>query len=554
MDGFASRKQHGRTGTSTFGGRVSASTSRGGIATALSDKVRQVHQNEIVQAMTIARHNPLVKAVVEKILTDTIDCRFSLRLKYGDEFVELPESERKLVETRWKSFMRSALWHMQVVGFALVQRDAKTMTPRVIPLEYVHVMFRESATTPREYWVEDPGTGKSMEARVFVKYHPDPMGALTSPASTVMPHALRYERVLANQDEADYHRTHPVWAIETEKNGVGRPSSDEHDEFYEGEVMERYASMHAAIHSQEMTDFDELQRLALTGYKRTIERAQRNQTAPLPMGVEQEAPYLNNFFLPMNQHITNGPRPEINPHFTAELELLESKVLQAFRVPPMVMGTSHAVRYASQPENAMKQWGATVRGIQRDVALMVEETYMYVAAELFRAYAEAIIGDRVQRERVSAVQSLMKDNNRSGGERKRQKNEQDDAVEREGAKPPKVNAEGELQMPETEGSLRRAQAVLSVSNPEVMLFIQERFSVVAEFHCHPTAELEDVQKIYEIGLISRDTMAQQAAEIMGMAPEFFLIGEEAQVEDARLRKRLFDIENPPEQVTPPKKK
>lgn len=580
------------------------------ITASMADRVLQVDHGQLSQVMAVARHNPLVKAVVEKILTDVADCRFTLRLKYGDDFVQLPESEQRLVETKWKSFMRDMLWHVQVVGFVVVAPDKNTMTPRVIPLDGVRVLFREGTATPRSYWAEDPGTGKRIESRIFVKYHPDGGGRLTSPASTVFAHAQRYERVLANQDEADYQRTHPVWAIEHEKNGSGRQDPLENDEFFEGEVMERYAQFHANVRRQEMVDFEDLQGVAVRNYHRTLERAERlGAGAPLPAGVHQ-APYLNNFFLPMNQRLATAPRPDMNPHFTAELELLESKVLQAFRVPPMVMETSHAIRYASQPEVAMKQWGATVRGIQRDVAAMMEDTYMYVAAPVFQAYAEAIIGGKVQSERTAALRQLL-ESERGGGERKRTRREKEgeeeedgeqvtplrailwtqqsevetesassssgaggeeerdgekrkqatrkqesrdtegeDEADREGAKPPEKNADGDLQLPETAGSLRRAQAVLSVTNPQVMVYIQAKFSVVAEFHCHPTATLEDITRLYDMGLISRDTFAEQAAELVGMPPELFLIGQDAQEEDARRRKKIQDITEPPEEKKP----
>lgn len=612
MDVFASKRSRGGRGT-----RSTAGISPGGtmvipgrqgnsITASMADRVVQVAHDQMAQVMAVARHNPLVKAVVEKILTDVADCRFTLRLKYGDDFVQLPESEQRLVETKWKSFMRDMLWHIQVVGFVVVAPDKSTMTPRVIPLDGVRVLFREGTATPRTYWAEDPGTGRRIESRLFVKYHPDSSGRLTSPASTVFAHAQRYERVLANQDEADYQRTHPVWAIEHEKNGAGRQDPLENDEFFEGEVMERYAQFHANVRRQEMVDFEDLQGVAVRNYHRTLERAERlGAGAPLPSGVHQ-APYLNNFFLPMNQRLATAPRPDMNPHFTAELELLESKVLQAFRVPPMVMETSHAIRYASQPEVAMKQWGATVRGIQRDVATMMEDTYMYVAAPVFQAYAEAIIGGKVQSERTAALRQLL-DSERGGGERKRTRREEkeeadeglplrailwtqqseaeaesaahaspsgddddvagekrkqatrkqeprdaegEDEADREGAKPPEKNADGDLQLPETVGSLRRAQQVLSVTNPQVMLYIQAKFSVVAEFHCHPTATLDDVTRLYEMGLISRDTLAEQAAELVGMSPELFLIGQDVQEEDARRRKKIQDITEPPEEKKP----
>lgn len=549
-------------GSSPGGTMVVPTGGRNGVVTAMADRVINVNPGQIQNVTKTARHNPLVKAVVEKILTDVVDCRFTLRLKYGDDFVLLPESEQRLVETKWKSFMRDVLWHLQTVGLVVVATDKSTMTPRIIPLNFVRVMFREGTNQPRTYWVEDPRTGKRIECRVFVKYHPDETGTLTSPASTVYNHAMRYERVLANQDEADYQRTHPVWAIETEKNGSGRPDPLEHDEFFEGEVLERYASFHANVQRQEMADFAEMQEMAVTSYRRTLDRAQRlNEAAPIPVGAHQ-APYLNNFFLPMNQRLAAAPRPDVNPHFTSELEMLESKVLQAFRVPPMIMETSHAIRYATQPEQAVKQWGATVRGIQRDMAAMMEDTYMYVAGPVFQAYAEAIIGTKVQSERASALQALVDRSTGAGGERKRQRRQEEDeakdaaqdAADREGARPPETNADGELQLPETDGSLRRAQAVLSVTNPQVMLYIQAKFSVVAEFHCHPTATLEDVTKLYQEGLISRDTYAEQAAELVGMSPDLFLRGEDAQLEDAKRRKKLQDVLEPPEEKPKPAKK
>lgn len=499
----------------------------------------------------LARRNPIVRSVLEKVMTDTVDCGFSIRLRYGADNIELRESEQRAISVVWPSFVRDVLWHMQVVGFVVVAATERSM-PRVVPLTYVRVLFTENAQRPRTYWAEDIATGKRLAALVFVKHHPIAgSGELTSPAATVMTHVARYDRILSNQDTADYHATHPVWAFENDRNGAGRPTPLEHDEFVEGELLERYTDWHAIVGRETRTTMEESQKEARHMWDLMVAKSER--AAPVSEGA-RAAPWLNNFLVPINQHIVSGPTPHHNVHFGAELELIESKILQAFRVPPAVMETTHAMRFASQPEAAARQWGATVRSVQQELADMMAEVYMYVAADIFAAYAAAII-ERVHTQQAAAMEEMARtatdggddDGDDGVGKRSRRKRIP------ETAEAPALNDDGVLQMPESDASLHRAARILSVGDSDIVAHLRAKLSVTVEFHCRPTVQLPELQQLYDGGLISRDTYAEHVAALMGMPKDAFLIGLEAQEKDARERKKVQDILTPPEEKAPPAK-
>jgi len=533
--------QHSAARRSRRSGGIGALTAgldslRGGFGAAAA--VTTVNAVHVAAVLTTAQTNPIVRAVLEKVMTDTVDCSFAIKLRYGTDTIELPESEQHSIASVWPSFVRSVLWHLQVVGLVVVAADRATHMPRVVPLQYVRVLFRENARESRTYWVEElSGSNKRVDALVFIKYHPlAGSGVLTSPAASVLEHAERYERVLANQDDADFHATHPVWTFENDRNGAGRPTPFERDEFVNGEVYEQYATWHAGVANEVESTMKQSQQVATRSYDAIVDKAGRS--AAVPVGAHA-APWLNNFFVPINQRLVPPPTPHANAHFTNELELIESKILQAFRVPPAVMETSHAMRYAAQPEMAMQQWGTTIRSMQRELSGMMADTYMFVASDLFAAYADAVLG-RVATERAAAINAI-----ETTSKSRAAAAAADAEPERSG--PPALNDDGVLQLPETEESLQRAARILSVADADIVAHLRAKLSVVVEFHCRPMLQLPELQQLFAEGLISRDVYARQAAELLGMAASSFLVGTEAQEKDARERKRIADIMEPPDE-------
>lgn len=487
-----------------------------------------VNPAHIALVCNVARTHPVVQTVIEKVLGDTVD-RFTIRLRYGDDRVDLPESEKRIIEVVWPSFVRELLWHLQVVGLAVVAADRDKKTPRIVPLAYVRVRFAESAAKPRVYWVEDLQSQRPLDAVVFIRNHPLADGTLTSPAAGVVHLANRYDRVLENQSDADFDGTHPAYLFEMDKNGRGIPDPQEHDQFFAGDLAEHYRDYHESVADQAQSILERSKRNAAAGFGDLVAKATRMGTRISPGATS--APWLNSLFVPLNQHVTAGPVPRPNPHFAIELETIESRILQAFRVPPAVMDSTQVHQFAAQNDVGLKQWGATVRSIQRELCTAMSETYMFVAADVFEAYAAAILGE-VGKERDAAAERVSK---RVRGD------------EPPVGKPPTTNDQGILQMPETDESMERAARVLSTSNAEVIAHLRAKLSVDVEFHSRPTLTLEELRALHEAGLISRDVFAEKAAEMFGMPLDSFLIGAEVQTKDARERKKISDILEPPEE-------
>lgn len=495
---------------------------------------------QVARGNSVRKPNPVVRSAIEKLISDTIDGGFNIRLRYGNDKIELRESEQCAIKTSWPSFARQALWHLQVVGLVVVMADRQRKIPHVVPMTHVQVRFREDINRVRVYYAEDRRSNRTLDALVFVKFPPDEDGNLTSPVASLLWLAHRYDRVWENQDVGDHHNTRPVWAFGIDKQGTGRPSPIEHDEMFQGEVYEQYASFRADLLDLEREDFNRLKNEALQQYEALQARAARTPGAALvPHGVELPQ-WLNHFFLPPNQHLESAPKPSLNPHFSPELEILTSLMLQEFKIPPVLMESMHSTRFASQPEMAMKQWGSTTRAWQRGMASLLGETYMFVSADVFQAYAQAILG-RVRQEREQIVEQTIK---RTRGENT--KDAGDARANGESAGQPFRNDDGNMQMPESDESLQRAARVICTTDMEVVEHLRQQFGVDVEFKCAPTMTYAELKQMYDDGLITADTFATKAAAIAGMSEKDFIISPEDRLADAKERRKVQEALEPPD--------
>jgi hypothetical protein len=537
----------------------------------------QVDSTQIARAITVARQAVTVRSVLAKIIDDTVDCGFEIVLRYNNDSIEMRESEKHIIKNKWPSFVRDVLWHIYVVGFVVIGRDRATGVPHVESFSNVTVNFADTPGRPREYWAENVGAPlvnsggggarrRRMNARVYVHFAPDEAGNLTSSVSAVMKHAVALERVLNNQQVADYHRTHPTWVYEGDHDKSLRPDPTEHDHTFEGEVAEAYHAWQEMITNQQQSMFAQTQQRALSAYAQNMSSVGTFLNYSMaPAEAQLQPPWLNYTFVPIGTRIAPGtPTPQQNAHLQEEIEMYSSMILMEFRIPPMEMEISHAVRYQTQPDAARRHWGKTVRNIQRTLSDIISDVYLFSNSDVMTEYAVSMLRNvqQLRKEAVQTVREMITESSGGddAGDKKRQKRsataaadddkkrvpsaEQLIAEAAEGVaevKPPQKNDDGVLQFPETGASLQRAKQVLDTDDSDIIAYVQQRFRVTVQFCTRPTFDdPETLRSLMNDNVMTMDDYAKYAADLLGMQHEAVLTNQEDRLSEAKDRAKLKD--------------
>jgi hypothetical protein len=228
--------------------------------------------------------------------------------------------------------------------------------------------------------------------------------------------------------------------------------------------------------------------------------------------------------VPLNQRITATPLPQQNGLFVQELEMHEANVMQAFSVPPAVMQATHAARFASQTDIALRGWQTTIRRIQTELATVITEVFMFSTEKRFLRYAEAVIGTVVAPVHEEAEQAVVA------------------AISR--------NDDGVMQLGDDDESVRRAAAILSVTNADIVAHLRAGLTVCVHFHNPAALTLQELATLREQGLISRERHARLVAEVSGLPEDMFLLTSEDAKADAQERQELAALAAGPEGETP----
>ena len=551
-------------------------------------------QLQIVMANVL---DPLERPILDKLVDDAI-CPFDIQMLYGEETVELPESEQQILALRWPMFVRDMLRTLMAAGIVIVRIDRESRLlslPCVVPFRFVLIKFRESATEARQYHVEDVKTGAPLDVLIFVRFPPDSDGNLTSPGATVVNDIARVQRADANHDEGDFNRTHPIWATSfVGTTGHAAPSTS--IRYDSNELLNETSRYFQRVLKTEVTNQQLLSQAHTQRWQAINNELAADPSQPaLPAGVAFLPPWARNFTVPPNQKLDEGPRPELDPAYLDTREACTRSILQNFGVPAAVMDQGRAKDPASaQSVMGFRMWQSKLIEIQAQMAPLIEQIYLYANSDIIDTYikikmkaskdARMRMLDAVEK-RVQAFVEAQASKKLAARQLRRRRRKQaaasaaaaarlgeesetaegdveaddegessdsDESAEENDDDVPVVyeNDQGNLQIGETMDSLLRMAEVSGMSTDVEEAVLRAKFTVVVTFNAKPAVTYEELQAMYVAGIISREEFARAAAAIMGLSEDVMLLDIDDAIKDAKERKRIMDILEPPEQKKP----
>lgn len=561
----------------------------------------EVNAAQIEKALEMAYVVVEVRGVVDKIVSDTIDRNVRLQITYNGEPVEPRESEQRVFDAKWPDFLRALQRALVVVGLAVVSRDQYGI-PFVQEFNRVRIMFRSTTRRPREYWAEElsrVGVRSKMDALVIVKHPPDAHGNLTAPGSIVVPYAVSIKRMLACNDVMVHENAHPTWVYEAAPEQHGVPNPAEQDRFYEGEQAEEWSRFQKMIVDQQQEVFARMQTQAQMVHSANVEASGRFMEYSLvPEELQRHPAFMKYTFVPLGLRLAQPPRPAFNPRLHEDIEMLSAKIMQAFRVPPMVMEVSHSTRYAAQPEQAEEQWDETVAMLQSELAANVSRIYMFCNADALREYALGMVNsaNKLRAELVATmgvrlpddISTLMDEKaSRPAPKRPRRLPQTPDADADAVGSPtrgasdpdpdpdhdpdsdsdpdapreiPKVQTadSGDMQFTDTAESVRRAAAVLGIADSDIIAYVLQRFHVTIQFSERRTRQKEErIERAVDRCVVPMSLYAKKMAPQLGVPAEELLVDHQERIAEAAERAKVAEALTPPSAKKPaaaPKKR
>jgi len=591
----------------------SASTNKRSFGALMAPLTQRAQVNPYQLKMVMANSRAgFQRAVLKFIIKDTVECGFDVRLVYKSDPIELSETEQSVIDTHWPHFVREAMQSLMVAGMVVVQaagpKGAKV--PRVVPFDFVHIYFVETATAPRQYWVEDVnGDGTVLDVLLFVLNPPDARGTLTSNGAALVDTQTRMARMMCNHDEADFQRTHPTWVFGVAtRGGIGRPDPNEHDEFAVGEVDRSTNAYLQKVNLRELTELERMEREMKLQHARVMNSIEQDpDQAALPAGVRMP-PFARRYMMPVNQSLVAAPVPQLNEYLVHEQEQATRHVMEAYGVPVSMMdATKGSAQHASaQSSLDVREWMITVTNHQKMLAQFVRETYMYVNVDTLdsyvRLFTSAAIADTdralqamaatparekpqspASKARASEdrdVQRAVADDTpeflggREGKDGSDADDDEDEEDEEEEEPKPKkkkktrraaasdsdgeveqaklfTNEDGNKQIGETQESLERATQLLSVTTETIEALMRAEIKLDVAFRMFPAVSLEEIKLAHDDGLIDHDAYAEMTATLLGLPKSMMVMGKEDVLADAKFRKKVKDILEPPEPKAKP---
>jgi len=576
---------------------AAASSKRGyGMLSAPGASQVQVSAGQLRTVMANSRAG-FQRSVLKLIVKDTVECGFDVRLVYKSDPIELSETEQSVIDTHWPHFVREAMHCLMVAGMVVVQAAGENgaKVPRVVPFEFVQIYFVESARIKRQYWVEDlNGDGSVLECLLFVLNPPDTRGNLTSNGAALVDVQTRMSRMMCNHDEADFQRTHPTWVFGVAtRGGIGRPDPNEHDEFAVGEVDRATNEYLQRVNQRELTQLERMEREMKQQHLRVMNAIEADpDQAALPPGARLP-PFSRRYMMPVNQSLVAAPVPQLNEYLVHEQEQSTRQVMEAFGVPVSMMdATKGSAQHASaQSSLDVREWMIAVQNHQKMLAQFVSKTYMYVNVDMLESYVRMFTNvaleetDRALRSMAEAPKSpkptppqKKKDGMAFLGEeedddespaaaadeakkekpepRKRTKKPAEDSSsssDEEEVEQAKLftNDDGNQQISETPESLERATQLLSVTAEAVEALMRAEIKLDVTFRMFPAVAFAEIKQAHDDGLIDHDAYAEMTATLLGLPKSMMVMGKEEVLADAKFRKKIKDILEPPEPKAKP---
>jgi hypothetical protein len=497
-----------------------------GMSSSALDNVTDLDEVEVIVnmwavniALMVCTHLSAVDSVIKKIVNDVTENGLTVNLSHETDQINLPSLDVNLIELVWEPFVKTLLRALLVVGFAIVGRAPGTNTPYLVDFSLIRVHFKFSARMPRKYWVEELATGRKMRSvRLIIWDEPDNRGIPTSAGVKVVSAARSMMALMQNEELAVHNRANPPWPFIAQPQAPGQPGMWEADQFIQGETAEiwrQHLTMLNTVHMQNMRSTQQLSRA--TALSQAAAASARGQVIS-EVAERAEAPYMNSIFVPPGMQIGNPVLPQQNSNLAVEFEYFRSAIIDAFEVPPGIMGGNYQVRHVSTDIDAHAQWHAKVASVRNHFSRNLEALYLFVHKTELEVYCRSFM--RVVGEKQKEVKSYMELNEFV-------------SVSKD---------EENVYVIEDSAILEQtAKKVMGVSDDSLLNCFRSKFKVVVAFAPRPMVRPDKLIPLVQQHVLSLDQFAEMSAMYYGIPTERMLIGQEQRVEEVKQHAELASL-------------
>jgi hypothetical protein len=574
---------------------------------------------DIVQAKIAAARIPQIRAIVDRLCSDTVEGGMTVSIMYGSDTINLQTSEQRIIDNVWPRFVRAVMQDLLTLGYVIIGRSKTDGTPFVIPAEKVNLVFVDSITQPRQYWVEKHGsadalpfnttsgkTNRRVEALVFTKNPPDSNGKLTSPVYVASQYAHKIDEALANQASADWVRAHLPHMYEPDLDRMKPPDPSESDQVLPGEIDAAWKSWHQRIVDQIRSNMESMRHATSqlsTAVPAAVSPISVLGNPLIPEDVARAPPGSRYICLPAGIRLAQPVVPPQNALFQAYIDYCQTQIASSFKIPLAELDAMPgSTRYSAPVEESHRRYMRTIETIQRELEMLIRETWMWSNEVTLDQYCAAMLERfaELRKESLEQVNAYLASRTKGGSYKRTQKagakkgaassakrkdddndstvevdddEEIDEDVGEEPARaqrsssssqPKKPAAAAEnpmdelnaienvptlekessdaatLKLGETPENLERAKRILGTDPRSIIDATKQRFKVHVVIKSPPPFGLDDLIRVYQLGVMGTDQFVVHAAAVLGINEKSMLLSQTQRLEEAEQQAKVTE--------------
>jgi hypothetical protein len=357
--------------------------------------------------------------------------------------------------------------------------------------------------------------------RLIIWNEPDKRGIPTSAGVKAVGAARNLLAAIQNENIAVHERARPPWPFLAQPQAPGQPGVWESDMFVQGETAEiwrKYLTMINTTHMQNMRCAQQLSRA--TSLSQAAAASARGQVIS-EAAERAEAPYMNSIFVPPGMQIGNPVLPQQNSNLAVHLEAFRSELLDAFGVPPGIMGGNYQVRHVAADVDSHADWHSDITSTRAKFARNLEDLYLFVHKAELEVYCRSFM--RVVGESQEATRAFL---------------ELSEFV--------RISKEDETTYVIEDSAIleETAKKVMGVSDDSLLSCFRSKFKVVVTFAPRPMVRPDKLIPLVQLNVLSLDQLAELSAVYYGIPVEKMLVGQEQRTEEVKQRAELMSLTQP----------
>ena len=518
-------------------------------------QVCYVNNEELRSAMYNALRDPYQSSVISKIQSAAVSAGLDIFISYEDSIIELSSTMRAQVQTKWLAFAKQVNLCLLATGMVIVGKKRDDPVPHVVDFALANIAFVETARFGRTYWLEDPAGNAVLEGfNIWVKDPPMADGHLTSPGSRVLDVSAKMRALDHNQQRCDAANSFPCWVLETVQNSSTRTQFADHDEYVVGFSEENRKNVIRQNIQQDINNTDYVVGAKADVYRQFMDAVHHDadERGQVANDILHIAPYQNNFVTPLGQRVTSGPRPTHNPTDQFSMDRFKHLVLDAFGVPHSIMDTGNAggQQLSAQHNVGLFNWDSTIGIMQSELCTLLRDCFEWANPTILSEY----VGDIIGTARATALETRASQEVKLIKARPRRRvtspagssDDTESETSNDGGAPRiETNDEGNLELQDTPEMIQAKADEDDTTYEAAAIWVRSKLKIVAAFPKRPLASMEDFKGMYEMHIITKDTLAAMVARQTGIDKRHFIIGMEATLADAKARKEVAEVMMPP---------